>query len=48
MAMAMAMAIAMVMMSRERKPPSMPPSQVEAHIMIGDFTEPTVSNCDDD
>jgi len=37
------MAMAMVMMSSERKPPSMPPSQDEAHIMIGDFTEITVS-----
>jgi len=42
----MAMAMAMVMMSSERKPPSMPPSQDEAHTMIGDFTEITVSNSD--
>jgi len=34
--------------SSERKPPSMPPSQAEAHTMIGDFTEITVSNSDDD
>jgi len=38
------MAMAMVMMSSERKPPFMPPSQDEAHTMIGDFTEITVSN----
>jgi len=44
---AMAMAMAM-MMSSERKPPSMLPSQHEAHTMIGDFTEITVSNSDDD
>jgi hypothetical protein len=36
MAMAIAMAMAMVMISSERKPPSMPPSQDEAHIMIAD------------
>jgi hypothetical protein len=42
------MAMAMVMMSSERKPPSMPPSQDETHTMIGDFTEITVSNSDDD
>jgi len=41
------MAMAM-MMSTERKPPSMPPSQDEAHTMIGDFTEITVSNSDND
>jgi len=34
--MAMAMAMAMVMMSSERKPPSIPPSQDEAHITIAD------------
>jgi len=38
----------MAMMSRQRKPPSMPPSQDEAHTMIGDFTEITVSNSDND
>jgi len=38
--------MAMMMMSTERKPPSMPPSQDEAHTMIGDFTEITVSNSD--
>jgi hypothetical protein len=38
--------MAMMMMSTERKPPSMPPSQDEAHTMIGDFTENTVSNSD--
>jgi len=38
----------MAMMSSERKPPSMPPSQDEAHTMIGDFTEITVSNSDND
>jgi hypothetical protein len=32
----MVMAMAMVMMSSERKPPSMSPSQDEAHIMIPD------------
>jgi len=41
-----AMAMAMAMMSTERKPPSMPPSRDEAHTMIGDFTEITVSNSD--
>ena len=34
--------------SSERKPPSMPPSQDEAHTMIGDFTKITVSNSDSD
>jgi len=48
MAMAMVMAIAMVMMSRKRKLPSMPPSQDEGHTMIGDFTESTVSDSDND
>ena len=33
----------MAMMSSERKPPSMPPRQDEAHTVIGDFTEITVS-----
>jgi len=42
------MVMATVMMSSERKPPSMPPSQNNAHTMIGDFTEITVSNSDDD
>jgi len=37
-----------MMNSSERKPPSMPPSQDEAHTMIGDFTEITVSNSDND
>jgi hypothetical protein len=37
-----------VMMSSERKPPSMPPSHDEAHTMIGDFTEITMSNSDND
>ena len=46
--MAMAMAMAMAMMSSERKPPSMPPSQDEAHTMIGDHTKITVSNSDND
>jgi len=41
------MAMAMIN-SSERKPPSMPPSQHEAHTMIGDFTEITVSNSDND
>jgi len=42
------MAMAMAMMSSERNPPSMPPSQDEAHTMIADFTEITVSNSDND
>jgi len=48
MAMAMVMAMAMAMMISERKPPSLPPSQAETHAMIGDFTEITVSNSDND
>jgi len=44
----MAMAMAMAMMSSERKPPSMPKSQDNTYPMIGDFTEITVSNSDDD
>jgi len=40
--------MAMAMMSSERKPLSTPPSQDEAHTMIGDFTEITVSNSDND
>jgi len=36
------------MMSSERKPPTMPPSQNEVHSIIGDFTEITVSNSDND
>jgi hypothetical protein len=48
MAMAMAMAMAMMMMSNERKPPSMPPSQDTAHTIVGDFTEITVSNSEND
>jgi len=35
-------------MSSEPKPPSMPPSQDEAHTMIGDFTDTIVSNSDND
>jgi len=42
------MVMAMMMMSSERKPPPMPPSQDEAHTMIGDFTKITVSNSDND
>jgi len=42
------MAMAMVMVTSERKPPSILPSQDVAHAMIGDFTEITVSNSDDD
>ena len=34
------------MMRSEQKPPSMPPSQDEAHITIRDVTEITVSNSD--
>jgi hypothetical protein len=41
MAMAMVMATTMIN-SSEWKPPSMQPSQDEAHTMIGDFTEITV------
>jgi hypothetical protein len=40
--------MAMVMMSSERKPPSMPLSHDEGHTRIGDFTEITVSNSDND
>jgi len=40
--------MAMAMMSSERKPPSTPKSQDKTHTMIGDFTEITVSNSDDD
>ena len=40
--------MAMVMVTSERKPPSILPSQDVAHAMIGDFTEITVSNSDDD
>ena len=36
------------MISSERKPPSKLPTQDEAHTKIGDFTEITVSNSDDD
>ena len=42
-----AMAMAMAMMSSERKPPWIPPSQDEAHTMIGDNTEVPVSDSDD-
>jgi len=42
------MAMAMMMISSERKLPSMTPSQDEAHTMIGDFTEITISNSDND
>jgi hypothetical protein len=45
---AMAMAMTMAMISSERKPPSMLLSQDETHAMIGDFTEMTMSNYDDD
>jgi len=38
------MVIAMSMMNSDRKLPSMLPSQNEAHTMIGDFTEITASN----
>jgi len=38
--------MAMTTMSSERKPPPMPPSQAEAHTMIGAFTEIKVSNSD--
>jgi len=42
------MAMAMMMMSTKRKAPSMPPSQDEAHTLIGNFTEITVSNSEVD
>jgi len=42
------MAMPMAMMSSDRNPPSMPPSQDEAHTMFADFTEITVSNSDND
>ena len=45
--MALVMAMAMIN-SSERKPPSMQPSQDEAHTKIGDSTEITVSNSDND
>jgi hypothetical protein len=45
---AMALAMAIVMISSEPKPPSMPPSQDEPHAMIGDFTEITASNSNND
>ena len=35
-------------MSSERKPPSMPPRQDEAHTMLGDLLKITVSNSDND
>jgi len=40
--------MAMAMMSSERKPPWKLPSQDEAHTMIGNFTEFTVTNSDND
>jgi len=43
-----AIAMAMVMVTSERKPPSILPSQDEALAMIGDFTEITVCNSDND
>jgi len=46
--MAMLMTMAVVIMNSERKPPSMPPSQDEAHSTIGDFTEITVSISNND
>jgi hypothetical protein len=42
------MAMAMAMMSSELKPPSMPPSQDDAHTMIADFTDITVPNSNND
>jgi hypothetical protein len=38
--------MAMAIMSSERKPQWMPPGQDEAHTLIGDFTEITVPNYD--
>jgi hypothetical protein len=48
MAMVMEMMMMMMMMISERKPQSMPPSQDEAQTRIGDFTEITVSNSNND
>jgi hypothetical protein len=48
MAIAMSMVIAVMMMSNKRKLASMPPSQDEAHTMIGDFTEIAVPNSDNE
>jgi len=48
MVMAKEMVRAIPMMSSERKPPSMPPSQDQAHTMIGDFTGINVSTSDND
>jgi len=42
------MAMATAMMSSKRKPPSMPPSQDEAHTVIGAFIEITVFNSDNE
>jgi len=47
-AMAMVMAMAIVTVTSEWKPPSILPSQDKAHTMIGDITEITVSNSDND
>jgi len=44
----MAIAMTMMIISSERKPPSMPLSQDGAHNMIGNFTEITVPNSDND
>jgi hypothetical protein len=46
--MAMAMAMAMAMMSCERKSLSMPLSQDETHTVIGDITDITRSNSEND
>jgi len=35
-------------MRSDRMPPSMPPSEDEAHTMVGDFTKITMSNTDND
>jgi len=48
MAKAKAMAMVMVMLGSEHKPPSMRPSQDEAHPTIGDFNEIAVANSDND
>jgi hypothetical protein len=42
--MVMVMVMVMVMMSNKRKPLSMPPSQDQAHTIIGNFADITVSN----
>jgi len=40
--------VAMMMISSEQNPPSMPPRQDEAHTRLGDFTNITMSNSNND